>query len=205
MESTFTKTSSSARPSSTHGPHFNVSPIRSRVLKESIAANRKAGGPRPRPPKWTKPPKYEGLQSTLNLNDGLKPLPSSKRPKRGPAPISSASSLTTNRRNQNETTISPSSGDEESRSTEPMIFDLETMLEISPHAFDLSKDPVMCELDEIASASYTEPIHSARSKLGSHEGSQTLEMAPFTQSTSHPETAQEDGCEEPQNRNIPSR
>src|SRR5579871_658452 len=79
MGSTFTETYESAPPSRPHEPHFNVSPIRSRILKESIAANRKKHRASRRSAKWTKQPKYEGFQSTLDLNDDLKPLQFSKR------------------------------------------------------------------------------------------------------------------------------
>jgi len=212
MGSTFTETYDSVRPSRIAEPHFNVSPIRSRVLKESIAANRKERGATRRPAKWTKRPKYEGFQSTLDLNDGLKPLQSFKKPKRDPAATSFASSLTNNSVNHNETLISLSSGDEESQSIDPMMVELQSMLEKSPYAYDQSEGPMMRELNEIVSATYTEPIHSTNSKLSSHEVSQTLEVVPLREyelsnlrSISHPELACEDRCKETYNPNIPLR
>jgi hypothetical protein len=61
--------------STADGPekHEPLSDLRSRILEESRAFNRKG----PRKPTWTKQPKYEGYQSTLDLNNDLQALPPS--------------------------------------------------------------------------------------------------------------------------------
>ena len=63
--------------------HAQSSSVRSRILKESINANRKGSGKPQRRATWTKKPKYQG-QSTLDLRNGLAPLRPSNTPKSDP-------------------------------------------------------------------------------------------------------------------------
>ena len=122
-------------------PQRAPSPIRAKILKESIAAARKERGTSQRQYTWTKKPKYDGFQSTLDLNNGLRPLRPSKALKEEPPTLSFVPSFAGNCENHNDTFTG-------SRSVEPTMLNMESTVRNSD-SFDESEDPVMRELEDI--------------------------------------------------------
>jgi hypothetical protein len=159
MASSSARNGASSHPCPANDPPMNPSPVRKRILEESIAANREEQRESKRTSTWTKRPKYERFQSTLDSKNGLQPLPFSKTRKVLPP----AFSLWDNPDGSFNDKKRPSSTGlggafQDVKTVDPLMLEMDHMIENSPNSLGAQDDPMMRELEEIVEASRPKPI-----------------------------------------------
>lgn len=156
MASSITGNDPSSQPCPGNGPPAKPSPLRKKILEESIAANREQTESK-RVSAWTKRPKYEKFQSTLDLNNSLEPLPFSKTRKVLPPSFSLCDDFDKSSKDKKRPSSTGPDDAFQHMKTDDMP-EMDQMMESSPNPFGASDDPMMLELEEIIKASRSTPI-----------------------------------------------